>query len=436
MYVIQAESRVGAYIMTIAKRRIATIFLALGTSACAFGPQLQRVAVNHNQLVANSNNELVLVNILRARDREPLHFTSVSKLSGDAQLQGTASTNVAIKGPTSTVKTDALGRLVDTATLAGTEVTTPSLQLNINSKTSMDVAVWDTQEFYQGITGSVPSSTVAHYLHQGWPSDLLTYALISSVDLVAKQDGGGWNKGQVVRSYVNDPDDSDAKLIFERFANCHRLEVVQKSGTLTQIVPLASVKDLKLADLALLDGDKFEIDEKEDAERNRWIRRKGKGGDTLAVRRLGNATDCELENTTSVAFFTSEGASEMGSQEGHNFVGAGTYGNVPVDVQLVLRSVDGLIYFLGEYIRAQQAPYRLAIDGRTVPLLTVTKQRPARVFVSTEYKGQRYYVPASDEGQLDEASGRSAQVFALVEQLLNLHKNAKDRPTTQTVRVQ
>jgi len=432
-------------------RRSCLFFSAaiLGLSGCAFGPQLKRVAVNHNELVANSNNELVLLNILRARDREPLHFTSVSKLIGDGQMQATVGSNIAIKGGTDTEKTNAFGDLIDTSTVAGTEVTTPSAQLVVSGKTSMDVAVWDTQEFYQGITASVPAGTVAHYLHQGWPSDLLTYVFVSSIELVAQKAQGSVKKGDVVATFRNDPHDPYASGDFQRFVGCYRLHTIQSTKDHAPLVALSRVTELSLADLALMDGDKFDIDKPEIEGKTveRWIKRLGKTADALRLRKVSDLSHCDRllqvetkESGAVQSFLTigTEGATVKHElAEGHSLVASGMYeksgAQIPVDIQIVLRSVDGLIYFLGEYIRLPEAPYGVASERGPVPLLVVTETRPSQVFASTRYKGQRYYVPGNPKGDL--APGRSSQIFALVQQLLNLHKSAKDRPTTQTVRV-
>lgn len=425
--------------------RYMLILAGLLSSGCAFSPQLQRVAVGHNDVVANSNNELVLLNVLRARDREPLHFTSVSKLYGDAQLGGKATGNVAIRGGTPTEKTGSSGQLIETSTAAGTEVTTPGAEISVGAKSSIDVTVWDTQEFYQGITASIPAGTVAHYLHQGWPSDLITNLFISSVDFVASKDGPHYKKGSLVESFFNDPDvEGRFGSQFDAFVRCYRLTSVARSTDDAPLVPLAALEGkLALADLALLDGDKFDVTAPKDSAGNpqeRWIKRKGKSGDSLALRTI-NADDGE--GTCSPSNFVAEPSSlNRGGFEGqsdeHSIVATGLFRKngqeIPVQVQIVLRSIDGVIYYLGEYLRSSNPPL-LVTDAGQARLITVMATRPKNVFVSTRYKGQRYYVPATDQGRLTLESGRSSQVFALLQQLLNLQKSAKERPTTQTVRV-
>ena len=460
-------------------KRAAIILLSLTATACAFRPQLENVAVDHNAIVANTANELVLVNILRARERQPLHITAVSKLFGDAQLSGTVGANSALKGETPTVKTDKDGALVETSTAGGIDVTTPSFSLTASGRTSMDVTVFDTQDFYQGFTSSVPAGTLAHYLHQGWPDELLTYLFVGSVDFVVSKKveedpvlNAKYKAGRVLETLVNDPDDAALSEDFRAFVNCYRLTVQPKSVPDRALVPLASVKELSLADIAVLDGEKYDVDDVTPPGTppvERWVRRKGRTADSLALRkvdkeyRVGEDARCGT-NLIEAAPAASPAALALGSypfkaarfsftdpnldplpfdlqaDSDHGTVGTGFYqrgsDKVPVDVQVVLRSVEGVIYFLGQYIRAPNPNYKLFIGpGNYVPIMAVTTTRPAHQFVNARFQRVRYYVPGSPYGQLDAVGGRSSQVFGLVQQLINLQKSGKDRPATQTVRV-
>jgi hypothetical protein len=424
--------------------RIVAASLCLCANACAFGPQLTRVAVNQNDLVANSSNELLMTNILRARDREPLHFTSVGALHGDASFEGTAGSNIALSGVTRSTEHDASGAVTKVTSGAATDVTTPTVGLTASGTSSMDVTVWDTQDFYQGITASVPPGTIAHYLHQGWPADLLTYLFVSSVDFLADEAGPDFKKGDLLESFNNEPDATGAA--FSNFVACYRLTYLPKADPDVNLVRLDDLKgNLKLSDLAILDGDKFDITagtDKDGKPVERWITRKGHSGDTLALRTLFpyEAQTCDANSSL---FLLSSSAEQprtpFQGQAAHSIVASGTLlyngRTVKVQVQVVLRSIDGVIYYLGEYLRQGDSAPRLVVSGVPLPIVYITTTRPQRVFATARFKGDRYYAPATYNGQLDSTAGRTSQVFTLVEQLLNLQKSGKDRPSTQTVRI-
>lgn len=449
----------------------ALLFISVSTSGCAFRPQLQRVAVNHNELVASSANELMLLNVLRAKERQPLHFTSVSKLVGNAAFTGTAAANVSIRADAPTVKTGSGGALVETSTVDGTEVTIPSLQAVITAGSSFDVAVFDTQEFYQGITTSIPQSTVAHYIHQGWPADLMTHLFIGSVDFVAKkdfdQDGVTFKAGETVLSLDNDPENIEAIKRFTRFFECNRLYIYGKSTPDRALLRLSQLSESSGVELLAMDGDRLEVDElkdqKPDEEMSRWVRRKGRTSDAIAVKAIDSSDDCKSLRPEAPAQTKGQPSQIKGwNQNLPDFGKAVTYqmltieplktvessmsaereavaiGEIGIDnlkievnVQLVLRSIDGVIYYLGEYLREDSERPMVIMNKGAGPIIVASAERPAQVFAQARFQGRTYYVP----GGIGNDSGRSSQVFALVQQLVNLQKSAKDRPTTQSIRV-
>ncbi|HWV60130.1 MAG TPA: hypothetical protein VN034_05730, partial [Sphingopyxis sp.] len=95
--------------------------------------------------------------------------------------------------------------------------------------------------------------------------------------------------------------------------------------------------------------------------------------------------------------------------------------------QITLRSAEGIIYYLGETLREGNS--MPAIDG--IPLLSIKRQRPDDIFVQARFRGENWYVPL--DAQLK--TSRTSQIVALVQQLINLQKLSKDKPTTQSIRI-
>ncbi|MDP3737501.1 MAG: hypothetical protein Q8R02_08925 [Hyphomonadaceae bacterium] len=443
-----------AHIVQVASRAIAVGALALVISGCSFSREFHGVAVDHNQLVANATNQVTLLNILRASEREPLHFTSISKAVGNAQISGGGSLQIQERLDADTIKTGATGAVTEISTVEGTPLKIPQLQVQLQSGASMDISVYDTQEFYQGIIASVPPSTIAHYLRQRWPSDLLTYLFVGSIEFVAKKDTGEIKEGDLLAELRNEPDDIDARTAFETFVKCYQLTTYQKTGKDRQIVPLSQIKELRGADISFLDGEKFDIDEP-NGDKERWIRRKGRTVDALKLKAATDSTACAVKvGEKSVTFNLAASApSDQKSQDQVNverIIATGTVNGVETEWQIVLRSTEGIIYFLGEYVRATRTGpdfYALQVSDDTVqpggakakdgapqkksyPLLVVQDQAPRVTFVEAQLHGKTWYIPTqSSEG------GRSPQIIELVQQLVNLQKSAKERPATQTVRV-
>jgi len=54
---------------------------AIALSGCAsYNPRFAPTAVHYNKVVEDANNELLLLNIIRASERRPMYFTRISAL--------------------------------------------------------------------------------------------------------------------------------------------------------------------------------------------------------------------------------------------------------------------------------------------------------------------------------------------------------------------
>lgn len=433
-------------------RYAGVVGIAFALAGCAFGPQMQRVAIDQNAMIADTANELMVVNILRARNREPLHFTSIAKATGSATLSGAVSGDVAIQGATAVETTGSTGGLTSIATTPGVEVFTPALEASIVTGSNLDIAVFDTQEFYQGITTSLTSSQVAHYLHQGWPPELLMYLMIESVEFVPAAGGSP----VIDIAWKNDPDDHDAMARFTDFVAQYPIDLGVREEKIDYVAPVSDFSGSKLADFLQLDGKRFTIaDRVIDEKTERWLVRISGGGDDVVVTSLDKAangvagcpaaTDARppakgaetsappdapqpADTAPNYKLFSTE--KKSGSSDHAIFAqGVKTDGTGCVNgtFQITLRSAEGIIYYLGETLR--EGNYMPAIDD--IPLLSIKKQRPAETFVQARFRGENWYVPLDPELE----QSRTSQIVALVQQLINLQKLSKDKPTTQSIRI-
>lgn len=116
-------------------------------------------------------------------------------------------------------------------------------------------------------------------------------------------------------------------------------------------------------------------------------------------------------------------------------------GDLLMDFQF--RSTDGVIYYLGEYLRAQDDPNQPMLEGDEagdfrVPIIRIDRDEPRfeaeHLLTEVSYRGSTYYVPSTG-AVVTEERGRTSQVIAFVNQLLNLHRSSEDLPTTPVVQV-
>lgn len=233
-------------------RILAVLALCVSLSACAFPTQVQRFGVEYNAALAEMNNEQTLLNVLRARDGMPTHFTSVSQFRGNINLTASASLNGQLRGSgltealasgfsntaattnSTTTNVAAPGAAPSTSTVAttvGTPVTngsltstraegvdlyTPQVSGQLVSGTAFDVAVFDTQKFFNGITSGMQFSTIETLLPLGIDNRVLMQLTIARVDFRLRESYPGHDAGETTQSVVNDPNDADAQADFAR----------------------------------------------------------------------------------------------------------------------------------------------------------------------------------------------------------------------------
>lgn len=131
------------------KSRAAALLLAAAAcgpvAACSIPDEFAGRAVDYNRSVEDAENEQILLNIVRASMRRPLHLTSLSQVRGDMtatlQLQASASAQ--------------LGQ--NTANPRGVSLT-PTAQ--ISNHPSFDVAVLNTKEFANGFLAPLGLGTI------------------------------------------------------------------------------------------------------------------------------------------------------------------------------------------------------------------------------------------------------------------------------------
>lgn len=366
---------------------------ALALAGCAMAPQLERVAVDHNRMVAAVEDELTLLNIVRASRRFPLHFTAISEVNGNAEIAVDAS--------------------VSTTLSPGADPVSPRLGGRVATKPSFRAGVLSNEAFQRGIQQPVAAELVAYYLDSGWRDELIMALFVERVDIVDPV-----RERMRVASIVNEPDAASpfAGII------CH-YRIVSEPTSASR--PLARFGEL-VDSAALAEGNAASRREEVTA----LLKLLGDDGVTLADDTLF------LRGSNHTVRFTPLPQQRCAESIDRPDIAAG-YELVPR-----FRSTLGIIYALGEYIRVAdelgpKAVYRLPDCGLLCrrgeaapgsrPLIDV-RRGSGRSLLATELLGHRFYIPA--EENLSGSGARSMQVVAAVQQLLNLHKSADALPAS------
>ena len=409
------------------------ILLAASLSSCVIVDNFARRSVDYNLQAENSKNENLLLNVVRAAYRKPLQFTELMTVTGQASASVTG---------------------VFTLPFAANRAAAPrvfsfSPGAAVSGGPNFTVAVLNTKEFYQGILTPIPMQIVALFFYEGFPKSVL-------LTLAALRFGYGPGDGPMTEVY-NDVSSTAKYMDFKRFTESlidAGLEAEKVTDTVVLGPPLldADLRDVK--HLQNLHSQGVEIsrhlitDENPNllAEELEGLKRKGhtyyyqlqtkktsyrfcfhplKANPKVLDQSLAPQITREIGQTGQFQFVPEIlcGASERDRKRKRAIV-----------LEISPRSVEGIIYYLGEIVRRQ-----LGLEGRdlfepTVKndqiLFKVTRTPAPGPSISTTYEGADYHVSVDPVGH-----DRSVQVMEFVTQLFALSNSAKDLPAPSFISV-
>jgi hypothetical protein len=461
--------------------------LALPLAGCALPTTVQRIVVEYNDAIAGMTNELVLVNILRAKEQLPLHYTALSRASGAVTIKATGGFNASVKADgatngtslSTTNQTTNVNSVVNGVTSAitrGGNVFTPSIGGEIDTGPSFDISILNDQKFYQGILTEMPYTTVDNLIVQGFDEELVLRLLINRLTFKLAENNPNFtrrSKGQTIISISSSASGPDAGVIAATLACFDLSKTMSKPdtkviGTLQRFTHDGHgvVRALDLKDLSLLDGKQFDLSRSIGAPNNDSsinIQRPGQekvvaqltlksetvssfgpaNKPVLRTSRLAQPGECYVPITVA-----QHDARLMVAQAGKLpvqppadpvFTAGGTIFvprdkdgypiEVKADIEVTFRSTEGVIRFLGDYLRASEADPTATYRIRENPLFSLVRGDVPSPLTSAALLDQRYSVPRDDAGRFD------MQVIAIIEQLINLQKSADVGPQTVPVRV-
>ncbi len=370
----------------------AATFLLAG---CVSGGALSGRAVDYNTAAETARNEMLLMNVLRARDRKPMVFTGLSRITGSVRAESR------------------IGAAASTGS-AAPDVQAFSPSFGFTDSPTFDVAVLDSQEFTRGIMTPVSTEILEYFWDQGYNREVLLYLVVDRVELEC--DGA-------LRSLENDPTEPSFaafRSLVDDLADAGRWEFddyrTEKIGPpvdaaearrLPTLVQMAS-SPLRLRPLA--DGT-FQLEKTSTKMR-------------LAV---AEPRECGAGSGTPLRLYDSRGAVEA----------ATTKAPGESRGRIVMRSPQSILHYLGELARPErEVVIRPRRGGQAASERRLFAVRPAGACsgneVAVRYDGDRWAIP---RGTGDCDGGRSMQSLAITAQLLSLLQSARDLPATSTVRI-
>lgn len=411
-----------------AMRSWSVVVVCAALSACSFDERIADHAIEYNKTVEKTRNSLLLLNILRAKHRQPMHFTALSQVRGKLTLKSTGSLGLSIPFGGDASNTFPL---------------TPKLEISQTSSPSFDVAILDSKEFMSGILSPIEKSIFQFYLDQRWPTEVLLYLFIHKIDQ------SGLEPTPINSPPPKNPLDPEYEKKRDQFENFQQwVKKVRddiKFGTQTTgraIGPKLSIEGSSmLSHLVATEkaGLRLVAIPKKNPSYYRLCKIVSK-----SVLCVGDCSESDPEETcrkqnepeSSQKESEPDASKEPPAYQDDSEPKAQTM--VLKDGEILgkahLRSIQGILYYLGEVLRYQDKAEKpvLINDGKTILFdLTTDEDRKDTPVISVNYNNQTYYV-AKIRGE--EVNGtRTKTVLALLLQLMGLHKESKELPTTTAV---
>ncbi len=461
---------------------IAVVATGLILAGCAFAPRetIISTAFDYNLAFERSQNEMMLLNVLRGTYRRPMFFTSINAMRGS--MSSTIGTgNVSLQmGP------------------GASNIYTANPSLSYQSSPSFDVTVLDSKSFWLGITKPVPLLTLRYYLEQGWPQDMVLHMFIRKIEIsdpndvtrVTSIENYPSDSGEMTKfrdklnelfacvargKYDNsdktgpwtcrfriEPDNSDVIGVpfgpdnmkdFDKMANVDKAslkieQIKDCPGNFYHLVPKQRNYNLLKWDGESSKPDCPKISEKTDTqtvENTTITKETGPEGKRTVEKTKITSTKQVPQSAHSMAEAERASAEKIKSAEILRASCVGLESSSSCLTRIYLRSPAAMLYYLGEVARAyirpdKGAPRKIEVQycknrAEEAPLFFLRKatDQDSDSIVSVTYDNQRYVVP-KDEGEYC-SRPLTMETMTLLLQLFAQQKEGSEGPVTGAVTV-
>jgi len=380
---------------------IATLLLA----GCSLAPVIAENTLDYNTTVETVTNNVLVTNILRARDNAPLYFSDLSQIRGSVQLNLQAQTAV----PYGPIFPAAAGGSVQPGPVA------------VNSQPGFDVAPLNTKKFAEGMTEGVSDKVFAYFVQRGVNARVLLNIVVFKIERHRTQYDTCEIRTDRPRDLCRDLINSWTAQGSQPFIGVLSSEakfgplipaniLADKEETLRNLVQVnSSDLDLNLVKITDQDrkinpdlpklGEGYQLSKSAD----KFVLCVPSGPDTFDA--VGIAVSGATQAPKKPPVPKTNGTCGKRSANPYRYV-------------IYTRSVEAIFYYLGALLRHPEYS-SLAFHIYDHPIDNAR--------LHTSYRGQTYYVREVQDDDYTIA------VLAILNDLLNLNRDANEIPSTKTV---
>jgi hypothetical protein len=158
-------------------KRLLALMAASSLAGCGiWSSTIKTEIANYDNVIEETTDELLLINILEARDKAPLHFGEIPKVNGSLQANASVATAIPF-----------VDSVINHSAFTGSAVQgsiTPTI--TAQSAPSFEVDNLDTQDFVVGMSSPLDPKFVKYWVDRGIDSRLLMFLFVSSIHLEDK----------------------------------------------------------------------------------------------------------------------------------------------------------------------------------------------------------------------------------------------------------
>lgn len=402
------------------------------------GP-LVKSAITSNIVQEEAHNAFLLLNIIRAQERMPMHFTQVNTVRSAPGGIGIGQPTLGFELPFGRATTDAYKF-------------SPSLAM----ASSVDTVSLVSRDFTRGITAPVNESLMVYFISQGWPQAMVFHVFIGSMEVIDRT-------GRVIYSIRNSPYADEFTLFKEvvrSLGACSTLlheksdydfytPVLSESDVKSWVKDVGALKNAGLIPVAVDAGGKALGAEAKKTGLIRYAATTKSSGlvfinpqsDIKNVNSVAVACNLVLPSESTndkvkilMEAFRKQNAARLDNPESKE---------PEMHVRFVMRSTQSILYFLGELNRARKEGKEnshLTIrtrDNLEAPLfIAKCCEEIPNAAVSVSYQSKSYHLgPVRSEEYGVKSEDRSLQTLALVSLVYGLQNEGGEAPSIRNVRV-
>ncbi|MGD0189366.1 MAG: hypothetical protein ABSD74_01360 [Rhizomicrobium sp.] len=202
--------------------RALAVSCALALAGCGlWSSTIKTEIANYDNVIEETTDELLLINILEARDKAPLHFGEVPKVNGSLQATASVASGVPFV-QTLLGNTPNMSGTNNAATGIVQGTVTPTI--SAQSAPSFEVDNLDTKDFVTGMSSPLDPKFIKYWIDRGIDSRLLMLLFLSSIQIESKkflpQNGSATKAADVVITIQNSP-----RVAADFIATCLRHDI-------------------------------------------------------------------------------------------------------------------------------------------------------------------------------------------------------------------